>query len=230
MRTIERLVLFDVDKTLVSGSSGHAEAFIFGFREVYGVETTAEEVVSESRATDMQTICEMLKKRGLSEDRIRNNLGRCIDEMEKYFGQIKSGMEIEVMPGVCELLQRLDNGRNLLGLVTGNLEPIGRGKLEVVGLNDYFKIGGFGSDGDDKEYLTRLAVQRAGENFGFRFDNNCFLFGDAQNDIVCTKRAGVRAVGVATGVYSCEELRKAGADYVFEDLRDIERVVGILEG
>ena len=230
MRTIERLVLFDVDKTLVSGSTGHAEAFVFGFREVYDVETTAEEVVSESRATDWRTIHEMLKKRGLSEERIRNNLGRCIDEMEKYFGKIKRDARIEIMPGVRELLFRLEDGRNLLGLVTGNLEQIGRRKLEVAGLNNYFKVGGFGSDGDDKEYLTRLAVQRAGENFGFRFDNNCFLFGDARNDIVCAKKAGVRTIGVATGAYSCDELRQAGADYVFEDLRDTERVVGVLEG
>ena len=132
------------------------------------------------------------------------------------------------MPGVRELLKELAERNVLIGLVTGNLEPIARGKMELLGLSQYFKVGGFGSDDIKRVNLVRLAIKRAEESFNFQPDNNVFLFGDAPQDIKAAKEAGVKAIRVTTGVYSKEDLLRCDPDYILEDLTDTKRILNII--
>ncbi len=84
-----------------------------------------------------------------------------------------------MLDGVLNLVQSLEKQRCLIGLVTGNLEPIARGKMQTAGLNHFFRVGGFGSDDINRANLVRLAIKRVEEYFGFLFDKNVVLFGDA---------------------------------------------------
>lgn len=223
---MDKLVLFDIDMTLIKGTRGHEMAFSEAFKKVYGVNSTID-IINHHGMTDQQIIIEVLKKNGLEEQAIRSKIGECMTVMIEFFNKIVDRDEIIILDGVQELLEELNKNNILMGLVTGNLEPIGRGKLEKVGLDRYFKVGGFGSDDINRTNLVKLTIKRAEEKFDFRF-NNVFLFGDAPQDMKAGKGAGVRTVGVTTGIYSKEQLENAGADFILENLKDTNKILKII--
>ncbi len=228
---MDKLVLFDIDKTLLSCPKRHTSAFSEAFKKVYGVDTGID-IINYQGMTDKQIIMEVLKKNGLDEQTIKSKLEECSKAMIAYYFTDKSVDNDEVikLDGVQELLEKLNKSNVLMGLVTGNLEPIGRCKLEQVGLNHYFKVGGFGSDDMDRANLVKLAIKKAKENFDFKPENNVFLFGDTPLDVKAGKEGGVKTIGVATGDYSKEQLESAGADFVLENLEDTGKILKIIFG
>lgn len=224
---MNKLILFDIDGTLVKASTAHYAAFSEAFKAVYGVETTIGAVNSYGM-TDQQIIIEVLKKNGLDEQTIKSKLEECMKVMIDSFNRLIGDDKVAATGGTKELLEELNSRDILVGLVTGNLEPIARGKLKKIGLDHYFKVGGFGSDDINRANLVNLAIKEAEEKFNFKFENNVFLFGDTPQDIEAGQRANVKTVGVATGIYSKEELARAGADFVLEDLKNINKVLKII--
>jgi len=224
---INKLVLFDIDKTLIKGSRAHSAAFSKAFRKVYGIATNID-IINHHGMTDQQIIIEVLKKNGLDEQTIKLKLEKCIRTMSKSFDEMVKDDEIVVLEGVRELLEELDKNNILMGLVTGNLEPIARSKLKKVGLNHYFKVGGFGSDDINRTNLVKIAIKRAKKNFDSKPNNNVFLFGDAPREIKAGKEVGVKTIGVTTGIYSKEQLKNAGADFIFENLKDTNEILKII--
>ena len=221
------LILFDIDKTLIKSSAGHAAAFSEGFRKIYGIESTID-IINHSGMTDQQIIIEVLKKKGLNEQQILSRINECMKTMLEYFDSIKDLIKVTVLPGAPELLKELKNQNFLLGLVTGNLEPIGRGKLKKANLNHYFKLGGFGSDDINRTKLVKLAIKRAKEGFDFKYNHNVFLFGDAPQDMNAGHNVGITTIGVTTGIYTKEDLKNAGADYVVDNLQNIRKIISII--
>ena len=225
---MNKLVLFDIDKTLIKSSKGHLETFRTGFNNVYGVDTGID-IINYHGMTDQQIIIEVLKMKGLDEVTIRAGLSDCMRVMSETFNRDLADEETVVLEGVPELLEELDRHRLIMGLVTGNLEPIARGKLIRAGLEGYFKVGGFGSDNVDRVELVRIAIRKSEEKFNFRPNNNIFLFGDAPQDMKAGKEAGVKTIGVTTGIYSKGQLVTAGADFVVEGLNDRQKILEIME-
>lgn len=221
------LILFDIDETLTKSSKGHAEAFSVAFKKVYDIDATLELIVAHGM-TDQQIIIEVLKKKGLSESQILPKIKECMEVMIEYFDKIKDSIEINVLNGVPELLEELNNQNFLIGLVTGNLEPIGRGKMNRVNLNHYFKLGGFWSDDISRTELVKLAIRRAEEKFNFEYRNNVFLFWDTPKDIKAGKEARIITIGVATGIYTKKDLEYATPDYVVNNLQDIQKILNII--
>lgn len=223
---MNKLVLFDIDSTLIKGY-GHPEAFAHAFKVIYGIDTEIDWEATQGM-TDQQIIKETLTKEGLDEELINSKIKQCMQEMTRTFEKTISRKNIEPMDGVVELLKELNNRDILLGLVTGNLEGIARAKLEKISINHYFKIGGFGSDDVNRTNLVKLAIKRAEENFNFNFNNNVFLIGDAPREIKAGKEAGIKTIGVATGIYSKEQLEITGADFILESLKDTNAVLKLL--
>ncbi len=221
------LILFDIDKTLIKDSTGHIEAFSEGFKKIYNLDTTIE-IINHAGMTDQQVIIEVLKKKGLKESEILPKINRCMEIMNEHFDRIKDSIEVEVFKGVPELLAILKKNGFLLGLVTGNLEPIARSKMKKANLDNYFKFGGFGSDKKKRTELVKLAIKRAKELFGFEFHKNVFLFGDTPKDIKAGHEAGIISIGVATGIYTKEELENTNADYVVENLQNTSKILDII--
>jgi phosphoglycolate phosphatase len=122
-----------------------------------------------------------------------------------------------VMPGVEALLDRLLDQGLLLGLVTGNIEAAAHIKLSRAGFNRFFSFGGYGSDSADRAEVTRAALGR-GElvSGGILTEGACIAVGDTPRDVKAGHAAGIEVVGVATGRYSVEELREAGADWTLK--------------
>lgn len=224
----QKLVLFDIDSTLVKHTEGHKASFSAAFKEVYGIDTSMG-VINYHGMTDQQIIIGVLKKNGLDEEAIKSKLALCMKSMVRHYNEMLPKEHVTVFEGVKELLEALSKRGAMLGLVTGNLEEIARGKLKKAGILEYFRIGGFGSDDANRTNLLKIAISRAQEKYGFSFGNdNIFLVGDAPNDINAGKEAGITTIGVATGTYSLKALENSGADFVFDNLKNTKEIAGII--
>jgi phosphoglycolate phosphatase-like HAD superfamily hydrolase len=132
------------------------------------------------------------------------------------------------LPGVTELLAALDARDDVtLGLLTGNLVEGARAKLEAVGIDPrIFVVGAFGSDHELRPELPAIAQRRAREVLGIEVQGrDVVVIGDTPADVECGREIGARAIGVATGRYSTNELAAHGAAAVFSDLTDTDAIV-----
>ena len=224
---MNKLILFDIDKTLVPSSRAHHKAFSEAFKKVYGIDASIK-IINHHGMTDQQIIIEVLKKNGLSEQEIKSKITECMEAMVNFFNGFIGSENIVPLDGVQELLEALNGSGFLRGLVTGNLEAIAKGKLKKAGINHYFKIGGFGNDDINRTNLVKLAIKRARNNFSFKSNNNVLLIGDAPQDMKAGKEAGIQTIGVTTGIYSKEQLEDAGADFVVLSLKDKDEILKII--
>ncbi|MCX6784361.1 MAG: HAD family hydrolase [Candidatus Komeilibacteria bacterium] len=224
---MNKLVLFDIDGTLVTGKTGHKQAFINGFKEVFGLETELDWDTVQGM-TDQQIITTILLRHGFLEEEIKRKMLACLAVMEKSFQESILTSEVKILGGVVELLTNLKAKNYLLGLVTGNLIKIARIKLGKVGLWDFFDVGGFGSDDIYRSNLVKLAIQRAGEKHNFVWDKNVILFGDTPLDVKAGQEAGVATIGVTTGVHTRKNLEDIGAGAVVDSLEDTDDILKLI--
>jgi phosphoglycolate phosphatase-like HAD superfamily hydrolase len=219
------LVSFDIDNTLIKSSAGHVESLILAIKDIYGLKTSIN-VINHHGMTDPEIIIRILGKHEVDDKIIQAKLKRCMDNMQLHYAQIVQSENIVVLEGVFNLLSNLDQKGFLLGLVTGNLESIARAKLKKIGINDFFKFGGFGSDHISRTELVKIAVRRAANQFQLDGNNQIFHIGDAPQDMRAACEAGVTPIGVATGIFSTAELKSAGASQVVPDLNNADAILG----
>lgn len=212
-----KLLLFDIDGTLVDCGGAGSRSLESTFAEMFGVQN-AFEGISMAGKTDPQIIRESLTKHGIAHNGLIPKL------LDIYISNLESEIvksDKSIMPGVREALDAVTSSSDklLTGILTGNIEAGARIKLSAFGLDRYFKSGAFGSDDEDRNMLLPHAVKRfesiAGRCISY---NNCIVIGDTPRDVECAKLHGARCIAVATGPYSYEELEKAGADLVFSTL------------
>ena len=221
------LASFDIDNTLVQSSAGHVESLILAIKDTYGLATSIN-VINHHGMTDQEIIIRILEKYDADDKIVRSKLKKCIDQMQLQYAQIVQSENIVILEGVFNLLTKLDQKGFLLGLVTGNLEKIARAKLKKIGINDFFKFGGFGSDHISRTELVKIAIRRAGKQFDLDDNNQIFHFGDAPQDMRAAREAGVTPIGVTTGIFSADELESAGAYQVVPNLRNTDAVLQLL--
>ena len=211
-----RAVLFDIDGTiLVTGGAGGA-AWQRAFAELHGVEANVAEH-TDAGMTDPEIAAiifrEVIGREGAPEERAKALAGY----LRHLPDTVAESQGYRVMPGIEPLLDRLIDAGALLGLVTGNIEAAAHVKLGRAGLNRFFSFGGYGSDSPDRTELTKAALRRAELVAGGALgESACFAVGDTPRDIKAGHGAGIKVAGVATGSYSVEQLREAGADWALE--------------
>jgi phosphoglycolate phosphatase len=218
MRNNRILTLFDIDGTLVRGARCHYQAFVQAVKRFYGFEEDISGI-NYAGKTDPQILREVLDMASIKEDNQNRNFQDCLNFMTRYYQKNVHRENIQVLMGVKEILPELQKQGVLLGLATGNLEPIAHAKLGRVGLDDYFPFGGFGSDYQDRTLLIKKALERAQKYFNYN-GKEIFVVGDTPRDVVAGREAGAKTIGVATGRYSVAELEDCGANFVFKDLTD----------
>jgi phosphoglycolate phosphatase-like HAD superfamily hydrolase len=134
------------------------------------------------------------------------------------------------MPGARELLEALDIYPDVhIALLTGNYREAAEIKLQHFELWDYFEWGAFSDDAADRNALVPIARTRA-ETYDIPPEaiERVIVIGDTPHDIECARVAGAKCVAVATGGFSVDQLRDAGADDVLPDLSDTEKVLALL--
>jgi len=221
-----RLVLFDIDATLIDSGGAGIRSLNNSFQELFSL-ANAFDGIRMAGKTDTEIIKECLLKHNIATD---GNLDAVAGIYLKHLRKEMQNDRKHVKPGVYELLEHLGTKNNLgLGLLTGNLEQGARIKLEPFNLNKYFPTGAFGSDDEDRNNLLPIALKRFEALFQQRIEiDECIIIGDTPRDVECAHIYHAVCIGVATGPYSFEELVDAGADYVLRDLSDRAALLGFL--
>ncbi len=224
-----RLVLFDVDKTLLMGSKVHFNALIKAVSEVYGIKNPAK-IENLQGMTDLKIIYTILNVEHVDTKTIKSRLHECMTLMSVYFDRALKKTGLTVLAGVVDLLNELQSCNVPMGLVTGNMEDIAWLKLDKVGLRDYFQFGGFGDYAMERINLVGKAIDEAENLYGKLNRENIFVIGDTPRDIVSGQKLGVKTIAVATGDFNVHELQMIEPDFVLENLKDTTRVVDIILG
>ena len=223
-----KVLLFDIDATLLKTGWAGFRALDRIFDELYGVPKATDGILPAGK-TDPLIMREMVEKRlpHLDPDR---EIPRVVELYVKYLAEeVEISPGFRVMPGVPELLEALSGIPHLaLGLATGNLEQGAYIKLQRAWLRSYFSFGGCGSDSENRTELVLAAISRAKDHLQDDVPlDSIYVIGDTPRDILHGKEAGTRTVAVATGGSDVEELAKHDPDFLFEDFTATDSVVEI---
>lgn len=226
---MRKLILFDIDGTLL-WTDGAGRAAI---RQALIAEMGTAGPIDEYRfdgKTDPQIVRDLLAAAGHpladSAPHIAAVCHRYVELLAVELAQRTAG--IRVYPGVPEVLDAIERGGDgLLGLLTGNVARGAALKLRAAKLApERFRVGAFGSDAADRSRLPAIAAQRAAPLVGRELAGaDVVIIGDTPLDVTCGRSLAARAIGVATGAYSMDELLAAGAHAAFPDLSDVDAVL-----
>ena len=223
-----RLVLFDIDGTLLnSGGMGRA-AMQRALGLVFG--SPGNPSYRYDGKTDKQIVRDVMRLEGHTDEHIDARMEKLI---ELYLDGLREGAKsgkfnVRPLEGVVPLLDALDQRKDVvLGLLTGNVEPGARIKLTAAGIDpDRFRVNAFGSDHEHRPELPAIARRRAGETLGLDIaGDRLVVIGDTPADIECGRSLGARAIGVASGHYTVEQLQSHKPYAVFPSLKNIQHVL-----
>lgn len=223
-----RLVLFDIDGTLLWTDGAGRRAIHTALREIFG--GIGPQDYWFDGKTDREIVRHLMRIEGHDDTIIDGRMERLLERYVECLEQELADREHLPRPldGVLPLLDALEEQDLLvLGLLTGNVEAGAAAKLRAVGIDPArFRIGAFGSDHEHRPELPAVALRRMQERFAIEVPTrHMVIVGDTPADIDCGVRIGARTVGVATGRYSVEQLTEHRADAVLPDFRDLERAL-----
>ncbi|MGH8883727.1 MAG: HAD family hydrolase [Egibacteraceae bacterium] len=227
-----RLVLWDVDHTLIATRGVGREIYASAFARVFGRPMERQAPLSGRTETDI--FRDTARLHGIEPS--GEHMGRFFDELARgYVDRAAALMQRgQALPGAADALSALAQLPGVVQTVlTGNIRPVAVTKLATFGLADHidFDVGAYGSDGSDRGALVSVARDRAKNAYGKSFPpQDTVLIGDTPNDVRAGLRGGVRVVAVASGRSCADELRGAGADVVLPDLTDLELLLRHIQG
>jgi phosphoglycolate phosphatase len=212
---VRRLVLFDIDGTLISDGGASRDAFKTALREIFSYNGDVRRYDFSGR-TDPQIAHMVLRDAGWSENEIDTRMPRLWDVYLNGLANHERS-RVRELPGIRGLLDALRaDERVTLALLTGNIEPGARLKLSGPGFNDYFPFGAFGSDSPHREALPPIAIGRAAEFSGHRFaGRDVVIIGDSIYDVRCGAPHSATTVAIASGKTPAEALRAENPDHFF---------------
>ncbi len=241
MNTMQKLVLFDIDGTLVLTGGAGIRAMNRACEELVGHPLALDGIPVAGR-TDRIILTDVVARAGHALDdglleRLREGyISNLREEIERP-GRTQSfeslgprGGVKAVMPGIRELLDVLERREDIfLGLLTGNFEAGARIKLEHFDLWRYFRCGAYGDDAADRNELVPFALERA-RRCGLPdiSPHHILVVGDTPHDVACARAVGATPVAVATGGFTVEQLRESGAEIVFQDLSRTSEFLNLL--
>lgn len=225
-----KLVLFDIDGTILWSDGAGRRAMTDALTQVFGSAGPTD--YRYDGKTDPQIVRDLMRLEGHTEEFIDQRMAQIIEHylqgLERELGE---GLHTHLFEGVPELLDALEARDDIvLGLLTGNLRAGAALKLRSAGIDmSRFRIGAFGSDHHHRPELPAVAQRRAREELGLDIPGTAMVvIGDTPADIECGRAIGARAVGVATGRYTVEELASHSPMAVFPTLADTDAVMKVI--
>ena len=221
-----RVLLFDIDNTLLWSGGAGGLAMNDAFRDLFGIDNGFARVEFAGR-TDRYIFAEAIRQNGIAGDpdaHLKEFLRRYLALLPETLRQ-KQG---HLMPGFPQLLEDLSQRPHLrLGLATGNFSQGAHLKLAHYGIDHFFPGGAFGEESEDRADVVRLAMERLAD--GAR-PQDVLIIGDTPHDVSSALVNGATAVAVATGRHSVDVLRECGAQLVFQDFANWREVATLLAG
>lgn len=213
-----KLILWDLDGTLMHCGADGTKALNETFRKLYGVEDAFTKA-GIGHAMDAVILDRIMERNSLNKEEL--------DKVkEEYVGILNSILnrnpDKRILPGVKEILDHIRCSEyNFNALITSNLRIGAETKLKSVGLDQFFHVGGFGDDYGEKWDAALKGITEAEDYYGVIFEKeNIYIIGDSVYDIECAKKIEAVSIGVATGWAGYEMLKEREPDYLYEDLSD----------
>jgi phosphoglycolate phosphatase len=223
-----KLVLFDIDGTLLSSEGMGRASMQRALDEVFG--SPGDPAYRYDGKTDRQIVREVMRLEGHSDEHIDSRMEKL---MELYLEGLRAGAKsgkfnVKPLAGVPEILDALEARDDVvLGLLTGNIAPGARIKLGAAGIDpERFRVNAFGSDHENRPELPGIAQRRANEVLGLSIaGDRLVVIGDTPADIECGRSLGARSIGVASGHYTVEQLKAHNPYAALPSLVDTQRAL-----
>lgn len=212
---MSRLLLFDIDCTLIDTGGAGMAALKEAACELFGAEGPELDLAGSTDSGIVRGMLDHFASDIELEDFYRVYLQKLTPNLVSYRGTI--------LPGVTTLLDELVHSDASLGLLTGNIADGAKAKIDHYELTRYFpiEVGAYGDDHHDRNELGPVALKRAHSIYGMAFDaEQSVVIGDTPKDIACGKAMGAATLAVATGRFSVDDLQACGADLAVEDFSD----------
>ena len=227
----DTLFLFDIDGTLLNTGGAGIAAINQAFASTFPAEAGRMPELDLAGATDSGIVMNLFEHAD-----IEHTDGNCEAFYSAYLDFLCENLAApdfdgRLLPGIGTLLDILasDHPTIATGLLTGNIERGARLKIDHFRVGHHFTFGSYGDDHHDRDRLGPIAIQRAEEITGTRFQRDrVFVIGDTAKDIRCARAAGAKAVAVSTGSVTRDQLESHSPDILFDDLSDTTTVLRTL--
>lgn len=232
---VPRVVLFDIDGTLVNCQGTGIGSLERGFRRTFPQFADIPFPQLElGGATDFGVARFLLSHFGVEHlPHHRDSFLRAYEaELDQILGEPAERPRVEVLPGVRQLLVHVESRSHCrMGLLTGNSQAGAAIKLRHAGLSGGLDWGAFGDDHEDRNALGPIAIQRAAQRFDLPVEpDQVVIIGDTIRDIACARACGAKVIAVATGHSTKEQLAAAEPDLLIADLTAVTEILAFLEG
>lgn len=226
-----RIILFDIDGTLLKAGGIVREAMGDALEEIFSTRGGIAEV-SFIGATDLGVVHDLMGQEGFTEEEINRRFPKLIETYGRIVREKLSTWEKFILcPGVPQILEKLQGQGALLGLVTGNCQVGAAVKLDRGSLTGYFSFGAFGDETTNRARMCEFAHKRGEREAGEQIPKErVILVGDSPNDIRAARAYGIRMLAVGSGWIGAEELSKHNPDWLYPDLSATQEIVDLLLG
>jgi phosphoglycolate phosphatase len=202
--------LFDIDGTLLNSRDAvHYFSFRNAVHKVLAMDVSIDGVPVHGN-TDMGIMRAVLSRAGLDKTTIERHTPEIFQQMIAEVNLNQDALRPEPCPSITELIERLHQSGKLLGIVSGNLEPIGWLKLEKAGLRSRFQFGAFSYPLELRADIFRFGLEQATSRLGTKA--TACVVGDTPADVAAARAVGLQVIAMATGIYSFAELLSCRPD------------------
>jgi len=226
-----KLIIFDLDQTLVEVLEIHDATAFKLFKEFFNVEVKFSDIEYAGRSMP-ENFMQMGVRSGIGADVIKQKMPELLNAYERIFTeQINTNANKYILPGVLLLLESLSLTKNMVVLYTGDSRPVGEAILKATGLVKYFAKTFHATEVAVRADMVQQAINWAAEVKGRVFSGKYLVIvGDSIRDIECSRIFHTRMVAVATGFYNRERLEAELPDFVFDDFSDYRAVLKSILG
>jgi phosphoglycolate phosphatase len=221
-----KLIIFDLDQTLVDFLSVHDEVTRRVFKRFFNVDARLTEIDFAGKSLT-ENFSELARLKDIPEDIFRKKSNQLLESYETTFDEsLPNDATKYVLPGAKRLLSELSKTNHIVALYTGDSSKIVNHVFRATGLGRYFRFCFYGTEVESRSDMVKLAINKAEKSTGREFrDKNIVIIGDSVRDIECGKSFNALTIAVATGFHSEEELLKAKPDYLFDSLKEYRKVL-----
>lgn len=223
---MKKLVLFDLDGTLVYTGSAGRLALIKAIKELYGKEPSFEHSLISGR-TDLDNfsiVYQLVKNKKPTKAELKKIHDKYLQLLPIEVAKSQKAKKYKFVPGIKKLLQALSQQKGVyLGLGTGNIEEGAKIKLQPSGLLPYFTFGGYGEDGHTREEMLQAAVKRAEKKYKTKFaPEQVYIVGDTHRDVLAAKACNFHSAAVTCGFGDPKLLQRAAAELQLKNFNDLK--------